>query len=489
VMIRFTPNDSYEFYTACIQPITSLPVDPTLGTVLNLSDDDSEAVSLSGGYTVSLYGTWYSTFYVGSNGYLTFGSADNEYWETLGNHFNMPRISGLFDDLDSYTAGTVSWQQLEDRAVVTWLNMPEHGESSSNTFQIELYFNGVIRISFLDIAATDGLVGLSKGNGVDPDFSETDLSALGDCILDCNGNGIPDECDVDCGEPGGPCDIPGCGGSLDCNDNTIPDECEEDCNDNGVPDDCDISAGTSPDCNENGVPDECDITDGTSIDCDGNGVPDECECVSSTAPAPEPDAVRKNRYLSLLPGNAGCITALRVTLTDLPAPFDVLNGTTMWVSEPRAVSEHAGCSDGGTPPFFTGANLQSDPHCMDWNTVGLLHVFDDEIVPGGQYDIQAIHCECDPTTEENYSPALTVWTSEWGDLVGDCAVTPCTPPDGDADYNDITAVVDKFRNLPGAVIKARADLAGDLPDMLVNFVDISGAVDAFRGVEYPFPGP
>ncbi len=42
---------------------------------------------------------------------------------------------------------------------------------------------------------------------------------------DCNGNGIPDECDINCGEPESPCDIPGCGGSLDCDGNGIPDDC------------------------------------------------------------------------------------------------------------------------------------------------------------------------------------------------------------------------------------------------------------------------
>jgi hypothetical protein len=43
---------------------------------------------------------------------------------------------------------------------------------------------------------------------------------------DCNGNGIPDECDLDCGEPGGPCDVPGCGQSADCQPDGIPDECQ-----------------------------------------------------------------------------------------------------------------------------------------------------------------------------------------------------------------------------------------------------------------------
>ena len=32
------------------------------------------------------------------------------------------------------------------------------------------------------------------------------------------------------------------------------------------------------DCNGNGVPDQCDIASGTSPDSNGNGTPDECEC-------------------------------------------------------------------------------------------------------------------------------------------------------------------------------------------------------------------
>ncbi len=42
---------------------------------------------------------------------------------------------------------------------------------------------------------------------------------------------------------------------------------DSDCNGNGVPDDCDISAGTSPDCNLNGTPDECEPFGNNSFDC------------------------------------------------------------------------------------------------------------------------------------------------------------------------------------------------------------------------------
>ena len=109
---------------------------------------------------------------------------------------------------------------------------------------------------------------------------------------DCDENDIPDDCELDCGAPDGPCDIAGCGARNDCNNNGVIDECEidNDCNENETPDDCDIASETSrdlnenglpdecePDCNENDVPDDLDISSGNSDDCDENSVPDECD--------------------------------------------------------------------------------------------------------------------------------------------------------------------------------------------------------------------
>jgi formylglycine-generating enzyme required for sulfatase activity len=50
-----------------------------------------------------------------------------------------------------------------------------------------------------------------------------------------------------------------------------------DCNGNGVPDYCDINQGISADCNMNGIPDECDISSGRARDCDADGRLDLCE--------------------------------------------------------------------------------------------------------------------------------------------------------------------------------------------------------------------
>ncbi|MFQ5414858.1 MAG: hypothetical protein ACE5E6_10415 [Phycisphaerae bacterium] len=56
---------------------------------------------------------------------------------------------------------------------------------------------------------------------------------------DCNNNDILDDCDLACGEPGGACDVPGCGNSEDCDGNGVPDECSSDIDGDGVIDACD----------------------------------------------------------------------------------------------------------------------------------------------------------------------------------------------------------------------------------------------------------
>ena len=179
--LTLTPNGSANTYSACRQAATEFPSDPSGATVLSLSDDDSVLVSLSGGQQVSLYGTNYSSFYVGSNGYLTFGSSDTGYSESLSTHFSLARLSGVFDDLNPSSSGQVSWEQLADRAVVTYQNVPEYPSTGSNSFQFELFFDGTLRITHLAIGAADGIVGVSAGAGVPADFVESNLTGYAGC--------------------------------------------------------------------------------------------------------------------------------------------------------------------------------------------------------------------------------------------------------------------------------------------------------------------
>jgi len=187
--LTFKPNALVGGYEVCRNEVADFPVDPTGSTIVTLGDDDYLSVDLLGP-RIEFYDNSYDTFYIGSNGYVTFVSGDTFYLESFDDHFDLPRISALFDDLDPSAAGTISFKQLNDRVVVTFQDVPEYSSAGSNSFQIEIYFNGKIRITLLDIAAQDGLIGLSAGNGVPAYFGESDFSAYDLCLIlgDINGD-------------------------------------------------------------------------------------------------------------------------------------------------------------------------------------------------------------------------------------------------------------------------------------------------------------
>ena len=177
--VIFTPDGSASFYDACVEQAIDFPTNPSGGITLPLGDDDYEQVWPT--VPVPLYGSSYNTFYVGSNGYITFLWGDFNLSESFEYHFNQPRISALFDDLNPGSGGWASWKELLDKVVVTFENVPEFGSSNSNSFQIEMFFDGMIRITWLGVDLTDALAGLSEGYGVPPDFTESDLSEYGTC--------------------------------------------------------------------------------------------------------------------------------------------------------------------------------------------------------------------------------------------------------------------------------------------------------------------
>ncbi|MFM9957056.1 MAG: S8 family serine peptidase [Phycisphaerales bacterium] len=178
----WTPNTGVSSYSLCRSPATVLPVDPAGGTPLALLNSSSLNVALTGGQTVKLYGQSYPNLFVGSNGYLTFTAGDTSATETTALHFNRPRISMLFDDLDpSINGGQVSWKQLADRFTVTYLNVCEASTATTNTFQVSMFFDGRISITYLNIAATDGLAGISGSTVLPPLFVASNLSGYPAC--------------------------------------------------------------------------------------------------------------------------------------------------------------------------------------------------------------------------------------------------------------------------------------------------------------------
>jgi formylglycine-generating enzyme required for sulfatase activity len=238
-------------------------------------------------------------------------------------------------------------------------------------------------------------------------------------------------------------------------------------------------------------------------------------CFPSSPPEPDRLALpgdpisRKPRYISFHAGDEGQTQAVRVTFVGLPVPYDTWNGVQLWVQQPYICCEGAGVSCtpycpthvGGLPRIdFWAATLQCEPWWGDWTYYGAwpIHTYHEGIVPGAVYDIQVVEEGCDLADESSYSDPYRASTSRWGDVAGDCTTVPCSVPNDIAGIIDVTTVLDKFKNLPGNVIKARVDLegsaAGDhrVPDRAINITDVTYCLGAFLGDSYPalgFPPP
>jgi hypothetical protein len=287
--ITFIPDSTSDFYRACTEPASQFPTDPSTGTLISLGDDNAVLVTLGSGAQVKLYGTAYSNFYVGSNGYVTFGGSDNAYDETFASHFGKKRISMLFDDLNPTVVGaTVRRQQFADRAVITYQNMPEFNTTDINNFQLEMYFDGRIAITYLNIAAVDGLAGLSAGTGVPSGFIESDLSAYGPCHCpDADSDGVCDVSD-NCVTTPNPsqqdADGDGIGDACD-NCPSIANPGQQDTDGDGQGDVCDncptVSNASQLNSDSDSLGDACDncptVTNPQQTDTDGDGVGDVCD--------------------------------------------------------------------------------------------------------------------------------------------------------------------------------------------------------------------
>ena len=168
--------------------------------------------------------------------------------------------SVVFHDVEYHSGepyeGT-DWEAVFDGQRLTWSTASYAVNANANA----LRYDAIYSFSFeSNVEPGDGKVvlGLFKP-GLPTEVVAPTLGPLLE-LIDCNRNGRPDSCDVDCAAAG--C-APPCGTSIDCNDNGVPDECEDDCNGNGVADECDLA--------------NCPVDDPTCKDCNSNSVPDGCE--------------------------------------------------------------------------------------------------------------------------------------------------------------------------------------------------------------------
>ncbi len=180
--VTFTPDSSPSGYRACYESASAFPVDPSGATQLGFGDDTFLKADFEEGRVFPFFGQTYTNVFIGGNGYLTFGRGVIDFFGVLQTHFSLPRISAYSSDLDPTFGGQITQLQLPDRFVVTFDKVPGFFDPRENSFQVELFFDGTIRLTWLETAIEFGVVGLSSGNGVPVGFAPTVFEDLGACI-------------------------------------------------------------------------------------------------------------------------------------------------------------------------------------------------------------------------------------------------------------------------------------------------------------------
>jgi hypothetical protein len=178
--IKFVPDplDAHQ-YNVCVEDAAGWSVDPNLGEEILLGDDSFAPCNLNKG-NLSFYGNTYDIIFIGSNGYITLIDGDTEYDNTLYNHFLLPRLSPAFIDLNPMDGGTIRFYEMPDRAVITFKEIKEYDLPGTNSFQVELFYSGIIRFTYLDMSITACITGLSNGQGI-PLGEQSDFSTLAVC--------------------------------------------------------------------------------------------------------------------------------------------------------------------------------------------------------------------------------------------------------------------------------------------------------------------
>jgi hypothetical protein len=154
-----------------------------LANVSNCDDCFDGPISFGTGHDINFYGTTYADFFVGSNGYVTFGSGSNDYVSVpLDIQAINPMIAGLFTDLDSRSdAGSVIYANtsVPGEIIVTFIMLGHYDRNYTvrSTFQL------VIRSDSLTVNPGEGQIGFFYG-----DISDTAAASggFGDGLVDVN---------------------------------------------------------------------------------------------------------------------------------------------------------------------------------------------------------------------------------------------------------------------------------------------------------------
>ena len=182
----FIPSeDNTNYYIAyCNTDVEQFYVEPNEENKILLTDDGIEQVIVNHTGGISFYGMSYTNIFINGNGRISFVEGSAEYNATLTNHFALKSIAPMFADLSPQN-GAVTCDEFVDRLVVTYIDVPEYDTGNYNSFQVEFFFDGKIRLTYLNATISQTFIcGLSNGNGIPIGFVESDMLIYPEYIYD-----------------------------------------------------------------------------------------------------------------------------------------------------------------------------------------------------------------------------------------------------------------------------------------------------------------
>ena len=215
-----------------------------------------------------------------------------------------------------------------------------------------------------------------------------------------------------------------------------------------------------------------------------------CSIVKPTL-APAPHDTRKNRYVSLTPGNEGYLVAHQVELVS-STYFPESIGLIGWTGEPYDAScvDDQGNPLSNDPPCLGDfvSRLVDEPYYAEtWPTV--LHVADCAVVPAAIYWVRATVDGANFTDPLQLNTSGQPFQKWWADLVGAQVEGEWTGPDMFVNFDDIQAAIQTFEAHPTAPHWTWVDMEDTVPNAIINMADVQLIILAFEGAEYPFSVP
>ena len=306
-----------------------------------------------------------------------------------------------------------------------------------------------------DLAAGDYVVRVGGWQGATGNFV---LDSSFSNVLDCNGNGRPDDEDIAGGD------------SEDCNGSMIPDECEidatTDCDGNSILDECE----TLPDCDDDGVPD-CEAIAGGAEDCDANGIPDSCDESGGTVVLSElmvdTGALNGTEFVEYVIALDGNLDSLAATLTFTNADVD---GT--WAGDVAVqITDPSGaCIEVGSFNIETCVNGILEDFPAEWNVADsgeysfTFALCGQSLSGAGDWTIRLTH-GYDTGTDDQWSGTLT-----FGVLTDEAPCPADLSGDGVVGFSDLSIILSNWLTSDGG------DVNGDGE---TNFSDLSLVLSAW----------